>query len=70
MLKTRFDSVWIDRFGEGDGGAQERESSGDDPSGDEGADAVKASEHGDSSCKWALACDPSETRLTRDPLKG
>jgi hypothetical protein len=59
MLKARVDSVWIGRLGDGDGGAPERNSSGDDPSGDEGADAVRASEHS-VLLQLALACDPSD----------
>lgn len=49
----------IGRLGEDRGGAHERDGSSDDPSGDDGADAVKASKHS-VLLRLALACDPSE----------
>ena len=69
MVEASADSVRIGCLGEGHGGADERESPRHDPGGDEGADVAKASEHGDSSCKWRSPATRAKLG-TRDPLKG
>ena len=56
---SSFESVWVGSLGECDGGAHKRERPGDGPGSEKWADAVKASEHGDSFFQVAPAWDPS-----------